>query len=131
MVAATADETKEYVASEISPTLMKALKVLCAERPADPVTFLAQTLIALKPPPPSLSITEAFREAVLQVFQLADEDGSGALEFAEIYTIASHEHEAYAILQHLDQNQVGIHSTCARHTTKSELGTSMIFPDHW
>ena len=52
MVVMTADDAKEYVASEITPTLTKALAALCKERPKDPVTFLANTLIALKPPPP-------------------------------------------------------------------------------
>jgi hypothetical protein len=108
MVVMTADDAKEYVASEITPTLTKALAALCKERPKDPVTFLANTLIALKPPPPALSITEAFRSAVLQVFALADEDGSGALEFREVYTIATHQQEAVAILRHLDQNQDGV-----------------------
>lgn len=50
----------------------------------------------------------AFKDAAQQVFQLADADGSGALEFREIRDIASSAQEADAILQHLDQNSDGL-----------------------
>ena len=78
MVAAGRDEAVEYVNEAITPTLTKGLAALCKARPADPATWLAEWLIANKPTPPAFSVTDAFREAVLQVFQLADNDGSGA-----------------------------------------------------
>ena len=43
------EEAAEYVDTQITPTLTKALAALCRERPADPVTFLATKLLELKP----------------------------------------------------------------------------------
>jgi 2',3'-cyclic-nucleotide 2'-phosphodiesterase (5'-nucleotidase family) len=45
-------EAAAYVEREIKPTLSKALIELARERPADPVTALAELLVQLKPPPP-------------------------------------------------------------------------------
>ena len=103
----TSEEDKEYVEAELLPTLQKGLAALCRARPADPRTWLANYLLENKPPPPAVSITEAFKSAVLQVFALADEDGSGALDFQELYGIATSEAEAAAILDQLDTNKDG------------------------
>jgi adenylate kinase family enzyme len=43
---------KEFVNDELMPTLLPALCALARERPADPVTWLAQHLLATKPPNP-------------------------------------------------------------------------------
>ena len=67
MVAAEVDENKQYVDEYILPTLQKGLAALCYARPKDPTTFLAEWLLANKPAPPTLSITDAFRDAVIQV----------------------------------------------------------------
>ena len=101
------NEAVEFVNEAITPTLTKGLAALCKARPADPVTWLANWLLENKPAPPALSVTDAFHDAVLQVFSLADEDGSGSLEFEELRAIAAHEGEAFAILQHLDSDRDG------------------------
>lgn len=46
------DDPQQYVQEHISSTLTPALAALCRERPADPVTWLANYLLANKPPPP-------------------------------------------------------------------------------
>ena len=43
----------DYVGRHLEPTLSKALVALVREKPADPVTYLAQQLLALRPPPPT------------------------------------------------------------------------------
>lgn len=102
-----ADDAKQYAAEYILPTLQKGLAALCKARPSDPTTFLAEWLLANKPAPPTVSITDAFRDAVVQVFHLADEDGSGQLEFEEVRVIATGNREAEAILMHLDMDGNG------------------------
>ena len=62
-----ADDAKQYAAEYILPTLQKGLAALCKARPSDPTTFLAEWLLANKPAPPTVSITDAFRDAVVQV----------------------------------------------------------------
>ena len=42
----------EYADLHLTPTLTKALLAMCRAKPKDPITFLAQQLQALKPPPP-------------------------------------------------------------------------------
>lgn len=49
----------------------------------------------------------AFAESARAVFRLADEDGSGALEFGELRTISTHSGEAQSILDRLDANRDG------------------------
>jgi len=44
-------EVEKYVSAELTPTLAPALAALCREKPADPVTWLANWLLANKPPP--------------------------------------------------------------------------------
>jgi len=100
-----AAEAHEYVHHKISPTLNPALVALCRARPDDPVTWLANWLLANKPQPPLFSVTDAFKNAAMGVFALADEDGSGALEFREIRVIAEYAGEAKAILDALDKNK--------------------------
>ena len=46
------DDKDSYIAAHIAPTLTPALCDLARERPADPITFLANRLLALRPPPP-------------------------------------------------------------------------------
>lgn len=108
MVAAVMSDSAEYVDAFITPTLKPALIALCKEKPQDPVTFLAKWLEANKPPPPAFSVTDAFKEAATHVFYLADEDGSGSLEFEELYTIAASSDEAEQILVHLDKDKDGV-----------------------
>jgi hypothetical protein len=101
-------DTDEYVQATLMATLKPALCALCKARPADPVTWLANYLLAHKPSPPAYSITDAFKEACVEVFNLADMDGSGDLEFDEIReTIASHGAEAQAIMMTLDADRSG------------------------
>jgi len=62
---------------------------------------------------------DAFKEAVVKVFQLADDDGSGRLEYGEVRGIALSEPEAAAILQTLVANKDG-------HISKQEF-TALAF----
>lgn len=103
----TKEESSQFVAVVLQPTLQPALVALCREKPKDPVTWLAHWLLEHKPPPPAFSVTEAFANAAAQVFALADADGSGQLDYSEVNEIASNDAEAKAILGHLDQNQDG------------------------
>jgi len=102
-----ASETAEYFNHALAPTLNPALVALCRERPADPVTWLANWLLENKPQPPLFSVTEAFKAAAVRVFMMADEDGSGALEFNEVRVIAAQRGEAEHILHVLDKNKDG------------------------
>ena len=53
------------------------------------------------------AIEQQFKDTVLQVFSLADLDGSGVLEYTELRAIAQSDHEAEAILSHLDKDSNG------------------------
>jgi len=108
MVRVIDNETAEFVSTTLTPTLTPALVALCKAKPADPVVWLAEWLLANKPPPPAFSVTDAFKAAALEVFALADADGSKQLDFEEIREIASHDGEAQAILMHLDSDQNGV-----------------------
>ena len=52
-------------------------------------------------------LEKQFKDMVLQVFSLADEDGSGRLEYSEVRSIAQSNREADAILSRLDQDSDG------------------------
>jgi len=99
---------EDYVAALITPTLKPALVALCREKPADAVTFLAEWLLANKPPPPSVSVTDAFKSAAIEVFHLTDEDGSGDVTYEEVMAIVMSLDEAEAIMVHLDTDQDGV-----------------------
>ena len=71
----------EYVAVHITPTLTKGLRELARARPADPRTWLAEWLIANKPPLPKRSLawaggklTTNKEEAVEKYLQRKQED---------------------------------------------------------
>jgi len=97
----------EYVSAVLTPTLQPALIALCRARPPDPITWLAEYLLANKPQPPLFSVTEAFKEAAIRVFMMADDDGSGSLSFNEVKVIAERQQEAKQILRHLDTDKDG------------------------
>ena len=101
-------QAEEYMKANISPTLTPALVEMCRAKPADPVVWLANYLFEHKPAPPVVSLIDEFRKAAEQVFFLADEDGSGALDYEELMTVAQHEMEAEAILRTLDSNRDGV-----------------------
>ena len=46
------ESRESYVATPLAPTLTPALAELCRTRPADPITALAESLLAHKPSPP-------------------------------------------------------------------------------
>ena len=102
-----AEATSDYVNACLNPTLKPALVALCKARPENPAVFLAEWLIDNKPPPPTFSVTAAFEAAALQVFALADEDGSGSLQLDELQGIASSDAEAMGILDTLDTDKDG------------------------
>ena len=58
-------DPEAYVAARLTPTVTAAVVALCRERPADPVSWLAEYLIAHKPAPP-VSQTVANPAALLQ-----------------------------------------------------------------
>lgn len=97
----------DYVANAITPSLAPALVALCRARPKDPVSWLAKYLLDNKPQPELFSVTEAFKEAVIRVFYMADEDGSGSLEWQEVCTIAESNQEVMAIMTTLDKDKDG------------------------
>ena len=70
-------DPKSYVSTHLNPTLTPALVALCRERPADPVTWLAEYLLAHKPSPPVTQVV-ADPEALLEQL-LADSQTPCAL----------------------------------------------------
>lgn len=51
------DTARIYVQEKLSPTLAPALVALARARPEDPVTWLAQQLMAMKPAPPAVPVS--------------------------------------------------------------------------
>lgn len=69
----------EYVSSEILPTLQKGLYALCKEKPADPTTWLAEWLLANKPPPKNQQAgAAAAHQALVDMFK--SEEGLAELK---------------------------------------------------
>ena len=86
------------------------LRTAAAQGSARLKSFLCRQLfdLAIKAETKREEEVEAqFRESVLQVFRLADEDGSGQLEYSELRAIASSQREAEAILARLDADSDG------------------------
>ncbi|XP_078486510.1 uncharacterized protein LOC100177987 [Ciona intestinalis] len=52
---AVGQATKDYLAKEVNPTMLKGLTQLCKEKPGDPVMWLAEWLIDNNPNKPKVS----------------------------------------------------------------------------
>lgn len=76
-MAATASAT-DYVNAELLPTLSKGLAALCRAKPADPRTWLAEWLLANKPPPKEAAEgTAAAQKRIVDMFK--SEEGKAEL----------------------------------------------------
>ena len=56
---------QDFFKAKLQPTLAPALAALAREKPKDPVTWLAEYLLAHKPPPPPQKVGTA---AAMQAF---------------------------------------------------------------
>lgn len=74
----SADEL-DYVNNELMPTLQRGLHALCKEKPSDPRTWLAEWLLANKPPPKKLPTgTGAVHQALVDMYK--SEEGQAELK---------------------------------------------------
>ena len=104
VVSAFSTSTPEARKRQVDQALEYALEQAIAQRPVKPLTLLAQRLRLWDD---AVNGSWGLRKRCVQVFEEADADGSGVLDFSEMAKLAGSEAFAQTLVRSLDADKNG------------------------